>query len=489
MKLFKGVLAALLVEEGDALRRGSRRKAQPRQDNWRSIDFNNMPMGDDPFVDMPVIERGPRPEAPEITFGNGNDECMQDDPICPPPEECSAVMQQEEGCTCDCKQEPAPKCDLDVVIMIDVCSCGWDIWQGVVSYVEAIAKKFNAEIGVSSEEARISIVQYSKSQETVISFADNIEDIKSAVEQMSPENFVAEGTYVTNGLDQAISEFNKARPNSKKVLVTVADGYNHPSVEPRDVQQKLQQLGSDVELHAVTRGEEFKTMEECQNSPFQRKVEQCSKRAEIMTMLNNDSNDIFEYNDARSIHDVIDSCQSMCPEPAEKALHCECECPLPSGCPGAPGTKGRQGPVGPDGILGEVGEDGQPGSNGEMGPQGPQGGPGKDGTPGIVGPKGEPGLWGRPGAHGERGAQGYPGDKGIEGPPGASGDTGDNGRPGPVGQPGPMGLPGMPGNPGPSGAPKEINMVDLKQAVFAILDELKPGGESSDAKLARMNLF
>ena len=57
-----------------------------------------MPMGDDPFVNMPVIERGPRPEAPEISFGN-DDECMQDDPICPPPEECSAVMQKEEGRT------------------------------------------------------------------------------------------------------------------------------------------------------------------------------------------------------------------------------------------------------------------------------------------------------------------------------------------------------------------------------------------------------
>ena len=306
---------------------------------------------------------------------------------------------------------------------------------------------------------------------------------------MSPENFVAEGTYVTNGLDQAISEFGKARPNSKKVLVTVADGYNHPSVEPRDVQQKLRQLGSDVELHAVTRGEQFKTMEECQNSQFQRKIDQCSKRAEIMTMLNNDSNDIFEYNDARSIHDVIDSCQSMCPEPPTKSLHCECECPLPSGCPGAPGAKGLQGPVGPDGILGEVGNDGQPGKNGPVGLEGEQGGPGKDGTPGIVGPKGEPGLWGRPGAHGERGLEGEQGDKGITGPPGASGDTGDNGQPGPVGQPGPRGLPGMPGNPGASGAPKEINMVDLRQAVFAILDELKPGGEPSDAKLARMNLF
>jgi hypothetical protein len=87
------------VGEGDAVRRGSRRQKVQRQDNWRSTDFNNMPMGDDPFVNMPVIERGPRPEAPEISFGESNDECMQDDPICPPPEECSAVMQKEEGRT------------------------------------------------------------------------------------------------------------------------------------------------------------------------------------------------------------------------------------------------------------------------------------------------------------------------------------------------------------------------------------------------------
>ena len=89
-----------MVEEGDAFRRGSRRQRVNRvQDNWRTtINFNELPMGDDPYKDMPVQDRGPRPEQPEINYGD--DECEAPEvPICPPPEECSAVMQQEDG-TC-----------------------------------------------------------------------------------------------------------------------------------------------------------------------------------------------------------------------------------------------------------------------------------------------------------------------------------------------------------------------------------------------------
>ena len=93
------------------------------------------------------------------------------------------------------------------------------------------------------------------------------------------------------------------------------------------------------------------------------------------------------------------------------------------------------------------------------------------------------------GEHGERGNQGKLGEKGIKGPQGPSGDTGDNGSRGTEGLAGKNGIDGMPGAPGPAGPKKYVDMSTLKDAVFAILDELKPGGESATDKLAKMNLF
>ena len=45
--------------------------------------------------------------------------------------------------------------------------------------------------------------------------------------------------YVTNGIDNVIDDFRNSRPGSKKVLITVSDGYTHPSIQASDVQNKL----------------------------------------------------------------------------------------------------------------------------------------------------------------------------------------------------------------------------------------------------------
>ena len=42
---------------------------------------------------------------------------------------------------------------------------------------------------------------------------------------------MAQGSYVTNGLRNVINEFNLSRTSAAKVLVTISDGYNHPTGE------------------------------------------------------------------------------------------------------------------------------------------------------------------------------------------------------------------------------------------------------------------
>jgi len=55
------------------------------------------------------------------------------------------------------------------------------------------------EIGISSDEARVSIIQFSQSTKTVISFADSYDDVVKAIEDdMTMDEFVAQ----SKGLSQ-----------------------------------------------------------------------------------------------------------------------------------------------------------------------------------------------------------------------------------------------------------------------------------------------
>jgi hypothetical protein len=112
--------------------------------------------------------------------------------------------------------------------------------------------------------------------------------------------------YVTNGIDNAIEDFKKnGRETATKVLITVTDGYAHPNIKAVDVERKLAQLGSDVQLHAISRLE-FRRKDECDFDSMARK-NVCEKRADIMTLLNGGDDNIYKYSDAQSTHDVIES--------------------------------------------------------------------------------------------------------------------------------------------------------------------------------------
>ena len=138
--------------------------------------------------------------------------------------------------------------------------------------------------------------------------------------------------YITNGLDNVIEDFKNAREGSTKVLVTVTDGYTHPSIQASDVQDKLDQLADDIQLHAISRSY-YRRKEEC-NFASQARTNVCQRRADVLEMLNGNKNEkIYMYSDAQSTHDVIEAGCNSCPR-----------------CPGAPGGK--------VGEIGEVGEDG-----------------------------------------------------------------------------------------------------------------------------------
>ena len=45
------------------------------------------------------------------------------------------------------------------IVMIDVCSCSIDVWEGIKSYVQAIVKKIHRDIGIGDETVHVSIIQ------------------------------------------------------------------------------------------------------------------------------------------------------------------------------------------------------------------------------------------------------------------------------------------------------------------------------------------
>lgn len=493
MKLSSGFMLALLGGT-EAIRKGKRRthlRNQAPVQNAYNFDFDNMMQGDDPFAG----NRGPRPDGPQnfssgrtnnqFDYATAGEECTDEaPPLCPEQDQCEATINKED-CTCDCNEEPPPKCDIDVMVLIDVCSCSPEVWAGIKSYVDSLVTKYEQEIGLSESEVNLSIVGFANTVKTMVQFGDDashdfkkLTDDDGVINKMNIEPFTSQGTYIDKALAHVIDEFkDNARENSKKVLVSLTDGYNHPRVNIPDFERSVDKLvDMDVSIHSVARSP-YTNEDECEEFASSSRREVCKKRANVLKTLNSGDDEIFVFQDARSTHDIIQASEEMCPEPPQKSLHCECTCELPAGCEGERGGVGERGAAGKAGPVGVAGEDGPPGEPGNVGPKGPPGDKGPDGSPGIDGPPGEPGRDARHGMHGLRGTSGPAGDQGLKGPPGPSGETGDNGLQGDEGEPGTMGKTGMPGPPGKQGAPKMVNMGALKNAVFAILDELKPGGE------------
>ena len=73
-------------------------------------------------------------------------------------------------------------------------------------------------------------------------------------DDLNMDKFVAQGSYVTNGLRNVIEEFENSRDEATKVLVTVTSGYNHPTVTLGDIRGAVQILnGMGVQTHAILR--------------------------------------------------------------------------------------------------------------------------------------------------------------------------------------------------------------------------------------------
>ena len=92
-------------------------------------------------------------------------------------------------------------------------------------------------------------------------------------------------------------------------------------------------------------------------------VEICKKRAATLRYLNGNDphidkqdfflqktiflNPFFRYTDAWAAKTFVDNVIGLCPKREKEQIHCDCKCPLPTGC---------QGERGPAGVPGEQGK-------------------------------------------------------------------------------------------------------------------------------------
>lgn len=81
-------------------------------------------------------------------------------------------------------------------------------------------KKIDRDFGIGPEKARISIIQYSKDTEVVTNFVEAAsytpDMLINKARNLEMDKFVAQGSYVTNGLKNVIENFADARENSKR---------------------------------------------------------------------------------------------------------------------------------------------------------------------------------------------------------------------------------------------------------------------------------
>ena len=215
-------MGSALLGSSDAVRRGRKRttlrSAQPVHNTY-NFDFDSMMQGDDPFAG----ERGPRPDNPNFQAAKQadnsfdasyNQECEPEEPpYCPEEPQCTAEIQQE-NCTCDCNEEPPPKCNIDVMVLIDVCSCSPEVWAGIKSYVDSLVTKYEQEIGLSEAEVNVAIVGFASTVKTMVGFGEPVSyDYKKlteedgAINKMNIEPFTSQGTYIDKALAHVIDEF------------------------------------------------------------------------------------------------------------------------------------------------------------------------------------------------------------------------------------------------------------------------------------------
>lgn len=209
----------------EAIRKGKRRthlRNQAPVQKAYNFDFDNMMQGDDPFAGQG--NRGPRPEEPQnfssgrtnnqFDYSSAAEECKDEEPpLCPEQDQCQATINKED-CTCDCNEEPPPKCDIDVMVLIDVCSCSPEVWAGIKSYVDSLVTKYEQEIGLSESEVNLAIVGFANTVKTMVQFGDaasadfkKLTDDDGVINKMNIEPFTSQGTYIDKALAHVIDEF------------------------------------------------------------------------------------------------------------------------------------------------------------------------------------------------------------------------------------------------------------------------------------------
>jgi uncharacterized protein YegL len=141
----------------------------------------------------------------------------------------------------------ATRVDRDIALVLDV--SGSMSLNGRFEGLSDALDVFLSELDETPQRENISLTVYSTEERQIQELTPNLELIREAFAEESPNGFTAIGRGLEAGLDQILNDPN-ARPFALKSIIVMTDGNQNRGINPRPVATRCQEAG--VVVHTIT---------------------------------------------------------------------------------------------------------------------------------------------------------------------------------------------------------------------------------------------
>ena len=141
----------------------------------------------------------------------------------------------------------ATRLDRDIALVLDV--SGSMANNGRFQGLQNALDVFLSELDQTSQRERISLTVYSTQERKRVDLTDDLQLIRDAFAQETPNGFTAIGQGLESGLDSIVNDAG-ARPFALKSVIVMTDGRQNRGVSPDIVVQDAEAAG--VTVHTIT---------------------------------------------------------------------------------------------------------------------------------------------------------------------------------------------------------------------------------------------
>jgi len=141
----------------------------------------------------------------------------------------------------------ATRLDRDIALVLDV--SGSMASNGRFQGLQKALDVFLSELDQTSQSERISLTVYSTQERKRVDLTDDLQLIRDAFAQETPDGFTAIGQGLESGLDSIVNDA-EARPFALKSVIVMTDGNQNRGVSPDIIAQDA--VAAGVVVHAIT---------------------------------------------------------------------------------------------------------------------------------------------------------------------------------------------------------------------------------------------